>query len=155
MITEALSSHEVFSFLQPQQVKAVSDVSEVVSYAEGDAVFRSGEPAVFLYAVLEGRVSLTLPREEGVNLHIEDLETGALFGSCVCFDFNTYTLTATCAADAKLLKIGAEELKSVMEEDPVTGYHVQRMISRTYFTRYLDTMKKLRNIAESLGLRAG
>jgi len=155
MITEALSSHEVFSFLQPQQVRAVSDVSEVISRMDGETVFRSGEPASFLYAVLEGQVSLDLPRDDGVSLHIEDISTGALFGSCMCFDIDTYTLTATSAADTKLLKISADQLIRVMNEDTVTGYHMQRMISRTYFKRYLDTMKKLRTIAESLALRAG
>lgn len=154
MNTGALSSHEVFSFLQPEQIRAISDVSEVISCAEGDTVFRSGEPASFFYAVLQGRVSLELPRDDGVSLHIEDLSTSTLFGSCICFDIDSYTLTASCTEDSTLLKISAEELRNIMDEDSVTGYHVQRMISRTYFKRYLDTMKKLRNIAETLALRA-
>lgn len=152
MTTESLSSHEVFSFLQPQQVKAISDVSEVVSCASGETVFSSGEPSSFLYAVLEGQVSLDLPHEDGVSVHIDDVGTGSLFGSCVCFDRNTYALTATSAADAKLLKISADQLKRVMDGDPATGYQVQRMVSRTYFTRYLDTTTKLQNIAEALDL---
>lgn len=155
MTTEALTSHAVFSSLRPQQVKAISDVSEVVSFAEDDTVFRSGEPASFLYAVLQGQVSLALPRADGVSLHIEDLPPGALFGSCICFDLRTYTLTATAATDARLLRISADQLGKVMDDDPLTGYHIQRMISRTYFERYLDTMEKLQNIAEALALKAG
>ena len=154
MNTQALTSHEIFSFLRPQQVKAISDVAEVVSCAKGDTVFRSGEQASYLYAVLDGLVSLELPREGGVRLQIEDLRTGALFGSCICFDIDTYTLTASCAQDSKILKISAERLKKVMDEDPITGYHVQRMVSRTYFKRYLDTMMKLQNIAEAMDLKA-
>jgi CRP/FNR family cyclic AMP-dependent transcriptional regulator len=155
MTTETLSSHDVFSFLQPQQLKTVSNVSEVISFPAGETVFNSGEPASFLYAVLEGQVSLDLPREAHVNLHIEDLPTGALFGSCMCFAIDKYTLTATSVTDTKLLKISADQLKHVMDNDPATGYQIQRLVSRTYFKRYLDTMKRLQTIAEALVIRAG
>jgi len=155
MVTETLLSHDVFSFLQPEEVSALSDVSEVVSYTAGDTVFRTGERADYLYAVLEGRVILQLPRYDDFYLHIEDLFEGALFGSCICFDIPEYTLTATCASDTKLLKIRAEGLNRVLQDDPITGYQIQRLISRTYFRRYLNAMRKLRTIAESMPLRPG
>ena len=155
MTTETLSSHEVFSFLRPEQVDAIADLSEVVSLRDNEIVFRSGESADYLYAVLEGRVSLELPRSGGVSLHIEDLGKGALFGSCVCFDLNTYTLAARCVGAGELLKISAAKLKRVMDEDPATGYQVQRMISRTYFKRYLAAMGKLQTVAEALTVRVG
>jgi CRP-like cAMP-binding protein len=155
MNTETLSSHEVFGYLQPEQVDAISDVSEVISLQDGEVVFCSGEAADYLYAVLDGQVSLELPRGGGVSLHIEDLARGALFGSCVCFDLRKYTMTARCAGSAELLRISADKLKQVMEEDPATGYQVQRMISRTYFKRYLGTMGKLQTVAEALAVRVG
>ncbi len=153
--TNVLSSHELFSFLHPDQLDAVSDVAEVVSFKPGETVFHSGERADHLFAVLDGRVSLRLPREGGVSLSIEELTRGALFGSCVCFDLNQYSLSAVCTEAAELLKISAAGLKRVMDNDLTVGYPMQRMISRTYFTRYLDTMKKLRTIAESIAITVG
>ena len=152
MTTKALSSHDVFGFLRPEQVDAVSEVSEVISLEAGDTVFEQGEVAVSLYAVLAGQVSLRMPRADGVSLRIEELSKGALFGSCMCFDLNDYSLTAVCTQDSKLLKISAEGLKRVMDDDLTAGYPLQRLISRTYFRRYLDTMKKLRTVAEALAL---
>lgn len=155
MDTDTLTSHDVFNFLQPRQVDTVSDAAERVTFRAGDTVFRKGEKADCLYAVLSGGVSLRLPREEGVSLNIEDLAGGALFGSCICFELKEYSLNAVCTEDSTLLKIEASTLKSVMDADLTVGYPVQRMISRTYFKRYLDTMKKLQSIASSLALRAG
>jgi len=155
MTSQALSSHDVFSFLQPEQVSAISEMAEVITFETGETVFRRGERADFLFALLEGQVSLRIPREGGVSLQIEDLPKGALFGSCVCFDLNQYSLTAICTEDSKLLKIDAAGLKGVMDRDLSVGYPVQRMISRTYFRRYLDTMEKLQTVAESLVLHAG
>ncbi len=155
MDAAALSSHEVFSFLHPEEVSALSDVSEVVSFRAGETVFRSGEPSDSLYAVLDGSVRLQLPRANDFFLHIEDLHTGALFGSCVCFDIPEYTLTAVCASDATLLKVTSQGLDRVMRSDPVTGLQIQRLISRTYFKRYLAAMEKLRTIAEAVPLHSG
>ena len=96
---------------------------------------------------------LQLPRGGGVSLHIEDLHKGALFGSCVCFDLSNYSVTAVCTQDTKLLKISAKGLKKVMDDDLTVGYPVQRMISRIYFKRYLDTMQKLKIVAEALSIK--
>jgi CRP-like cAMP-binding protein len=153
MATKALTSHDVFSFLQPEQVNAVSEVAEVHAFGAGETVFNRGERADSMYAVLEGEVRLQLPREGGVSLHIEDLQKGALFGSCVCFDLSEYSLTAVCTQNTELLKISALGLKRVMEDDLAVGYPVQRMISRTYFRRYLDTMQKLKTVAEALSIK--
>ena len=154
MTAQPLSSHDVFSFLQPEQVHAISNVSEVISIDAGETVFRTGDDAEFLYALLEGKVSLQLPREGGVSLHIEDPPTGALFGSCLCFDLKQYALTATCSEDSRLLKISANSLKRVMDNDLTVGYPVQRMISRTYFNRYLETMRKLQAMVLSLPIES-
>lgn len=154
MQARALSSHEVFKFLRPRQMDVVSDAAKEVTFRNGEIVFRRGEPARFLFAVLSGQVSLRIPREDGVSLTIEDLNEGELFGSCICFDLYEYSLNAVCTRDAKLIKIDAETLKRVMDDDLSVGYPLQRMISKTYFKRYLDTMKKLQTIVESLSLNA-
>jgi len=149
-MAKALSSHDVFSFLRPQQIKKVSEVSEVISVKAGNPVFSHGEPSEFLFAVLEGAVRLQLPRGNEEDLKIEDLSTGILFGSCMCFDRKSYALTAVALEDARVLKIDAAGFKKVMDDDLTVGYPVQRMISRTYFSRYLETMKKLQLMGESV-----
>ena len=115
-MTQVLSSHDVFSFLRPQQVNKVSEVSDVISIKAGDHVFQQGEPSDFLFAVLEGTVRLQLPRGNEADLKIEDLSKGTLFGSCMCFDRKTYSLTAVALGDAKVLKIDAAGFKKVMDD---------------------------------------
>jgi CRP-like cAMP-binding protein len=154
MIGERLSSHDVFKLLHPEQVDAISEAVEEVSFKAGDTVYRQGEKADYLYAVLEGQVALRLPREGGVSIHIEELTEGALFGSCVCFSLEEYALMAQCTEDAKLLKIHAQTLKEVMDQDLTMGYAIQSHISQVYFKRYLETMKKLQAIVQAIPLEA-
>lgn len=152
MATEILEGHEIFRFLRPDQVKAVSDTAETISVAAGGMVYQRGEQAKYLYVVLQGQVSLHLPGPKAVSVLIDQLSSGAVFGTCICLDIESYSATAYCPADSQLLKIEAAALKHLMEDDLRAGYAIQSYISKTYFKRYLDTMSKLQAIIMNIPL---
>ena len=154
MAIEQLDRHEVFQFLRPDQVKKISDVSEVVAMKAGDTVYEMGTRADFFYIVLTGQVSLRLPGYKGISIQIDELTTGAIFGSCMCFQLRDYSLTAQCTRESRLLRISAAVLKDLMDGDLVMGYGIQTYISRVYFQRYIDTMNKLQSIVLNLPLEA-
>jgi CRP-like cAMP-binding protein len=154
MPTTQIASHEIFQMLRPDQVSSLSSAAEEISLREGDVVFRRGEPADHLYVVLEGQVALRLGELEGVSVLIDEVGPESIFGSCVCFQIDAYTLSASCSADSRLLRIKASTLKKLMDEDLLMGYTIQTMISRSYFKRYVDTMRKLQAIVQSLPLEA-
>jgi len=149
-----LESHEIFQLLRPEQVNALSAAAEDISLSAGDTVFRRGEPSEDFYVVLKGQVALRLPRPDGVSVLIDEVTEGAIFGSCVCFQIDKYTLSATCSKDSRILKIKAATLKKLMDDDPIMGYAIQTLVSRVYFKRYIDTMRKLQSIVQSIPLEA-
>jgi len=104
MIPDRLDKHEVFRFLRPDQVRAISDVAEVVEYQAGETIYEKGSKADHFYVVLDGQVSLRLPGQSGVSIQIDELTEG-VFGSCICFQLVEYSLNAQCTCDSKLLKI--------------------------------------------------
>ncbi len=152
MIPDRLDKHEVFQFLRPDQLRAISDVAAVKEYQAGETIYELGAKADHFYVVLEGQVSLRLPGQSGVSIQIDELTEGAVFGSCVCFQFVEYSLNAQCTRDSKLLKIESATLKELMDEDLLMGYTIQTQISRIYFNRYIETMKKLQLIVMNLPL---
>ena len=149
---ERLEGQGVFQFLRPEQMRAISDVAEVVSFSAGDTVYEMGNPADHFYVVLDGQVSLRLPGRSGMSIQIDELTKGAMFGSCICFQLINYSLNAQCTSDSKLLRIESATLKELMDGDLLMGYTIQTQISRIYFNRYIDTMKKLQSIVLTLPL---
>lgn len=149
---ERLEGQGVFQFLRPEQVRAISDVAEVVEFEAGDTIYEKGARADHFYVVLDGQVSLRLPGKSGISVQIDELTKGAMFGSCICFQLINYSLNAQCTSDSKLLKIESATLKELMDNDLVMGYTIQTQISRIYFNRYIDTMKKLQSIVLNLPL---
>jgi CRP-like cAMP-binding protein len=152
MLLERLDGQEVFQCLRPEQLKAVSDVAEVVELKAGETIYEKDAPADHFYVVLDGQVSLRLPGRSGISLQVDSLTKGAMFGSCVCFQLADYSLEARCMVDSRLLKIESATLKKLMDRDLVLGYTIQTQISRIYFHRYVDTMKKLQSIVLNLPL---
>lgn len=149
-VEERLESQDVFSFLTPKQVDSISNAAERVYHAAGDTVYTQGEPAEFIYVVLEGQVMLRLPGKGGLSVPLDVATPGAIFGSCLCFGIETYSTTAQCTRDSKLLKIQARALGDLMDEDTRMGYAMQRRLSQIYFKRYLNTMGKLQTVVMSL-----
>jgi len=119
-------------------------------FQAGETIYERGAKADHFYVVLEGQISLRLPGQSGVSIQIDELTEGAVFGSCVCFQFVNYSLNAQCTRNSKVLKIESATLKELMDEDLLMGYTIQTQISRIYFNRYIETMKKLQSIVMNL-----
>lgn len=153
-VKQRLEAQDVFSFMRPEQVNALSNASDIIDYKAGDTVYYRGEKAKHMYVVLRGEVSLRLPGKGGFTIPIDVVTPGAIFGSCQCFDIDTYSTTAQCTQDSRLMRIDAKVLERLMDEDLPMGYVMQRRIAAIYFNRYLETMKKLQAIVMNLPIEA-
>jgi CRP-like cAMP-binding protein len=154
IMAERLIAQEVFEFLRPEQVHALSEASEKISCRAGETVYERGAKADHFFTLLKGEVALRLPGKGGVSIVIDQLTKGAMFGSCVCFNRDSYSLTAQCSEDTELLRTKSSVLKSLMDSDPRMGYSLQTRISEIYFNRYNETMKKLQAIVMNIPIEA-
>jgi CRP-like cAMP-binding protein len=154
-MTERLISQDVFGFLRPEQVDAISERAERVRLPAGATVYERGAKADYLYTVLDGEVTLRLPSKGGFSVVIDQVRKGDMFGSCICFQRDSYALTAQCAKDSELLKIESAALKNLMDGDLRMGYALQTRLSAVYFGRYIETMRKLQAITLSLPIEVG
>jgi len=152
MANEQLGAQDVFRFLRPDQVNAISKASVTASYKAGEVVYTKEAKAKYIFVVLEGQVALRFPSGEGVSLLIDQLGPGAMFGSSSSFDLDTYMLTAQCLSDCRILRIETAALRRLMDEDPRMGYVIQMRISEIFFKRYVDAMQKLQAIVAKLPL---
>lgn len=150
MTAVRLIAHDVFGFLRPEQVAAINERAERVQLPAGTVIYERGARADHLYTVLDGEVTLRLPGRQGFSVVIDLVQPGEMFGSCVCFERDSYALTAQCATDADLLRIESSALKELMDGDPRLGYALQARLSAVYFGRYVETMRKLQAITLSL-----
>jgi len=151
MIIERLKRQEIFQFLRPEQIDRLSEASKVVEFEAGEVVYRQGERADRFYIVIKGQVSLRLPaKTAGLSVLIDELTEGDLFGGCISTALDAYSLDAQCMEKSEILVISVSALRAIMDGDPRIGYAIQSGISKIYFKRYIETMKKLQTIVMNI-----
>jgi CRP-like cAMP-binding protein len=136
-------AQELFQFLRPDKVTILNHSAEPVSFKAGETVYDEGSKAHSMYVVISGKVALLKPGADGVHVRVNEIGEGQLFGVCVCLGIDAYTTTAQCAEDAWLLRVDADVLKRLMDEDCTMGYALQTQIARIYFGRYANAMRRL------------
>lgn len=155
MVVERLKRQEIFQFLRPEQVDLLSEASKVIKFEAGEMVYRQGEKAERFYIVIKGQVSLRLPAQTaGLSVLIDELTEGDLFGGCVSTALDAYSLDAQCMEESEILVISVSALRTIMDRDPHIGYSIQSAISKIYFKRYIETMKKLQTIVMNIPMES-
>jgi len=149
-----LTAQDVFGFLLPEQVNAISNAAERVSCRAGEYVYEKGDKADWFFIVLDGEVTLRLPTQGGISLIIDHMAKGDVFGGPLGQKRRTYALSAQCTQKAKLLKIEMGALKRLMDQDMRMGLSLQRHVASAYFNRYIDTMRKLQAVVMNIPVEA-
>ena len=142
-----MAQKDFFQFLTPEQISYISDYAESIDLKAGEPLYFRNTKANFMFIVLAGEISLRLPgRQDDEGILIDVLPKGTVFGRCVSFAREAYMLNARCRQDGRVLKIAADVLKKVLDDNPRLGYAVQSKISEIYYDRYIQTMRKLHDL---------
>lgn len=85
---------------------------------KGELIFDAGDLSDAMYAVLDGRVRIWSVSPGGVEITLNVLNQGALFGEIGLLDGGQRTAAASAASAAELLVIDRRQFFAAMERDP-------------------------------------
>lgn len=119
-----LSQVPFFAGLSAEQLPGVDRRMVSLAWAEGDALYRAGEPAEHLYVMAAGRAKVLRPTPEGHEIVLDLLAPGDLAGGLTSLGQPTYdetvlALTTTCA-----LRIDAGAFRDVLAAYPQVALRV-------------------------------
>ena len=126
-----LSQTGFFGELTPSQLERVAAISEVRDCAEGQQVYRIGDPANLVYVLLHGMVRHTIGFG-GRNASVGDiLRRGDVFGwAALTPSCNVRIATASCLSPCRFLVIDGAGLIGLMEQDHTLGYRLMTQLNR-------------------------
>jgi len=152
-LEKVLKGHELFRALSVEEVSRVSALSSVKSLRKGETLFLHNQPSTHLYVLLEGSVYLQLPANPPeFSFAISKIQEGELFGLSSLFESPTYTSTARCGEDSKVLSIEARPFRELLRENHGVGFDVMNRVARIYFERYLGVLKRLEDVVGQVSL---
>ncbi|MGV8979295.1 MAG: Crp/Fnr family transcriptional regulator [Cellulomonas sp.] len=105
-----------FSGLSDDELDAIDRRMLSLSWAEGDLLYRAGEPARYLFVLAAGRVKLSQPTTSGTAVVVDVVLPGRLFGAMGALGQPVYEQTAEALVTSCALRIDQEAFRSVLSE---------------------------------------
>ena len=127
-------------------IKKFMDISQMVSHAKGDVLFREKDPARHFYVLLNGRVKLGVG--ESGQMVYDIRQNGEAFGWSSLIGRERYSASAECIEATKLLKTDSEKLKKELEKDPANGIVFFKQLAATLGNRLLEIYKTISEQSE-------
>ena len=153
---ETLKRYPHFAGVCDSCLKDVAKVSEEATFKAGDLIFdesgsfiaasriyEKGKEATHLMVLTEGKVDVALTLGSGEKTIVGTLVAGDLMALSALIPPYQLSATGIGKEDGKYIKIEAEALRKLCDEDPELGYHLMQGVAKGLMTRLQDTRVEL------------
>ncbi|MGA2652802.1 MAG: cyclic nucleotide-binding domain-containing protein [Terracidiphilus sp.] len=113
----------------PDLIQALQKRSVPVFCDESRVIFLQGDPAVGLYILISGEVTLTMTSQAAEPIVSVRAVPGSLLGLPALVGNQPYTLTAIAQSGARLSFITRENFNSLMQNDSLMALKVLQVLA--------------------------
>lgn len=108
----------VFEGFRPDELHMLAPLFEECRYPAGSSLFAQGEPARFLFLVIEGLIEIYYKPYDGPALTVGTATTGGAVGWSAVVGSQSYTSSAVVQEDAHLLRVAGDDLRRLCNRSP-------------------------------------
>jgi len=131
--TETLRFFPLFAHQNDYMLKEIAMLSNERELEAGEWLFMQDDPALWLYVILEGAISLTLSLTRNGRKHdlakMASLKRGEVLGWSSLVSPYTYSLGAQAVEPSRLIEINAGGLRELLDDNPYFGYFFMKNIA--------------------------
>lgn len=125
-----LAQHALFAGLAPRVLEELLAQALPRDLAQGELLFRAGEPGGQLYAVLEGRVRIFVEGAGGAEITLNLLASGEVFGEIAMLDGAERTASAAALEPSRLLQLRRESVLAALRRHPELAERIILLLCR-------------------------
>ena len=118
----------IFKHLTDEMIQKLLPEMELLRFAEGEMIFRSGEPADMFYSLKRGKILLEQRVLNKVTISVGSVKPGYSFGWSALLGDQAFSLDTVCGEPCEVLRIRASTLFSLIEEDWEMGYRLMHRL---------------------------
>ncbi|MBW1798533.1 MAG: Crp/Fnr family transcriptional regulator [Deltaproteobacteria bacterium] len=132
-----LRSIVILSPLNDSMLEKLIKITSMQEYEAGRYIFKEGEYAEFLYAVLDGKVGLEVEKSVNKPIQISTIVRGFTFGFSALVDTEEkkYTTSAKALTDTKVFIWKGADLERLFYQDYEMGFLFMKRIAKLIKTR--------------------
>ena len=118
----------IFQPLTDEMINNLLPEMELLRFPEGEKIFRSGECADMFYSLKRGKILLEQRVLNKVTISVGTVKPGYSFGWSALLGDQNFTLDTVCGEPCEVLRIKAETLFRMIEEDWEMGYRLMHRL---------------------------
>ncbi|HSR44584.1 MAG TPA: cyclic nucleotide-binding domain-containing protein [Acidimicrobiia bacterium] len=134
--------------LSDEHLRFLSNFVDEVSYAEGEIMFRQGEPALDFFLIYEGKVAVEIDSPGG-PIAIQTLRPGNLLGVSWLYPPHRWQFDSKAIAPTRAFRFDGDAVRAACDEDHTLGFELLGLFvvalgSRLQATRFqlLEILKR-------------
>ncbi len=124
-----ISRNELFSNLDPRNQRLLAFAAQWYEVGKGQSIFTMGQRPDAVYLCLAGKGELYFRDDEGTAHHVSTVEPGRLIGDLAVIMNEPRQLDFVAIEDSQFLRLGADQFRSVIENDRVILLSLLRTVS--------------------------
>jgi len=118
----------------------------------GTVIFEQGDPAEYLYIVVEGEINIRYKPEDGPAIIVARVRPEGVVGWSAALGSPAYTSAAICTAECQMLRVRSQDLRQLCEDDPETATLLLERLAEVIAERLRNTHHHVMALLEQ-GLR--
>lgn len=108
----------------PTRISLFDADDTAFTIAAGQVIFKDGDPADRMYAVVEGKVDITIKGHL-----VETVEAGGVFGEMSLIEEKPRNGTATVTVEAKLVHIDRKRFLFLVQQNPFFAIQLMQIMA--------------------------
>ncbi|MEW5940093.1 MAG: cyclic nucleotide-binding domain-containing protein [Chloroflexota bacterium] len=144
----ALEEITLFDGLEEETQRLVERHFEPFSCRAGTVVFEQGDPAVFLYLILGGSVTIRYKPYDGPPINLTNVLAGGAIGWSSVVGNPAYTSGAMAREDLQAIRIRGSDLRDLVARNPRPGRELLDRLASLVSNRWKDANRQVRAMLE-------
>lgn len=138
----ALEDVDFFRILGDEDRRELAEVVDLIKLADGETLFRAGDPGESLFLVRAGEVELYVRDNAGQKIILDITRPGDFFGEIALLDAGARTASAVALTDTELIELDRDDLLLLFQRKPDAALSMLAAMGR--MTRKADELLRTR-----------
>lgn len=135
-----------FSDMDQEYVNLLTPLFERYSCPSGELVIQQGQPAEYLYLIIEGKVQVTYKPYDGTTITVAHVEKDGVFGWSAVVGSRRYTSSVTAIEALDTFRIHGDELRKLCVTHPEAGREILERIANVVSSRWKNSHEQVKAI---------
>jgi CRP/FNR family transcriptional regulator, cyclic AMP receptor protein len=136
----------IFNDMNQDYVKLLQPLFERYSCLSGATVIEQGQPAEYLYLIIDGKAQVTYKPYDGNSITVAHVEKDGVFGWSAVVGSQTYTSSVTAIEDLDTYRIHGDELRRLCVDHPEAGKEILERIASVVSSRWTNSHEQVKSI---------